>query len=281
MKAKQKCQRCAMPFDASKAQCPSCSFWHITSAIINQEQDGTVNLDDVEGDNVARIKTGWEWDKCFGGDEIDGELIGKGITLGSAILLGGKAGAGKSTAAIQIADAIALSTGREAMYIAAEESASQIKDRAIRIKRKAKRGIRLFPMGNTANLGDCLRARRPSVIILDSLQGFTKVPDEQVDLCKQLKIVAVELNCPAIIIGRINKDDDVEGVEALKHEVDTVCMLFPTGQGEYRSLETDKNRFGTANIEITLLMTREGLVDVGEEPDTDSFGDTVEGDGHG
>ena len=229
------------------------------------EGDGTVLLSQVKGTSIRRIKTGRAWDKNFGGQKRDTEVIGLGIAIGSTILIGGVAGAGKSTGALQLSDIIAKQTKREVMYVAAEESEEMIKDRASRLRFEAAELVRIFPMGCKTDLAASLVRRRPVAIILDSLPGLVESPEEGVTLCSRLKLIAVELDAPILIIDHINKQDDFAGLEKLKHCVDTTITLFNTGEGEYREMTTEKNRFGMANVVTTMLMTEQGLIDVDDE----------------
>lgn len=260
-KLHQHCARCGARFDGDLSRCISCGHWNIGNEQRAANVDETVLLSDVTGASIERILTGYAWDRCFGGIKEGLDVVGKGIALGTTILLGGVAGAGKSTLALQLSDIIASEKKREVFYVAAEESAAQIKDRALRLNLQSSACIRLVPMGAQVDLGATLLARKPVAVIVDSLPGFVETPDEAVELCKSLKHVAVQLNAPILIIDHINKQDDFAGFEKLKHEVDTTISLFTTGDGERREMTTHKNRFGMANVTVGLLMTERGLVD--------------------
>ncbi len=254
----------------NQSQCPSCKEWDWGITAIKKEgeviEDGTILLSAVIGDKLKRILTGIP--------SFD-DLVGGGIAQSSVILLGGMAGAGKSTIALQLSDNIAGSLNRETLYIAAEESAPQIKDRAYRLALKNPHLVRLFPMGNQADVSMCLQQRKPCAVIVDSLPGFVSGLEEAVDFCKILKSFAVELDAPFIIIDHVNKADDFAGLEKLKHEVDTTITIYPTGEGEIREMTILKNRFGQANKTIELLMTETGLIEYGS-PDGEEDDDETE-----
>ena len=203
-KAVRSCGFCAHKFDESKAQCPSCGQWNIPSAV-NDSTDQTILLSDVSEKPINRIVTG-PWDRCFGG----------GIVTVSVTLLGGVPGAGKSTMSLQMADQIGLKTKREVIYIGAEESVEEIKYRAMRLDLKAMNLIRLHPMGSSADLGEIIKSRKPSAVILDSLPGLVSDPDVAVELCKRFKEYSVEYQFPTIIIDHVTKDNDFAGFMQLQ-----------------------------------------------------------------
>ena len=64
-------------------------------------------------------------------DALD-RVLGKGLVPGSALLIGGEPGIGKSTLLLQMAGAVAAS-GKLVLYASGEESLPQIKDRASRL----------------------------------------------------------------------------------------------------------------------------------------------------
>jgi DNA repair protein RadA/Sms len=241
------CTACEKQFDASKFRCPSCGKWNVPGAGAGAN-DQTVLLSEIEPIPVKRMITG-PWDLCFGG----------GIVVSSVSLIGGAPGAGKSTMSIQLCDAIAASVEREVLYIATEESKEQIKDRALRLQLKAQQLIRMHPMGSSADLGEVIMTRRPSAVIVDSLQGMTSDPELAAEYSKRFKDYAVELNAPVILIDHITKDADFAGMMSLQHNVDTTLSLFPDEEG-VRELMTIKNRFGPANVAVRLEMTASGLV---------------------
>jgi DNA repair protein RadA/Sms len=186
--------------------------------------------------------------------------FGGGIPLDSVTLIAGKAGGGKSTLSIQLCDMIASVTNAECLYIAAEESGAQIKERAKRLALTSPHLIRLSPMGADNDIGEVIERRKPKAVILDSLPGFVTSDDEAVSLCNALKLFATRISAPFIVIDHINKADDFAGKEALQHAVDITMTLFPTGEGEQRELFTHKNRYGKAQVSSLFDMTEKGLV---------------------
>jgi DNA repair protein RadA/Sms len=257
--AKQNCARCKHAFDEHKAQCPACKHWNIASSA--GKTDGTVLLKDVTRKKVERIMLPLEsLNRIWGG----------GMAVGTTTLLGGKAGAGKSTLALQLADHIAISSSRETLYLAAEENEEQLNDRASRLAIQRIDLVRIIPMGSDADPVACVERYKPVAMIIDSLPGYVSSPEEAVDFCKALKNIAVQYRMPIVIIDHITKEDDFAGLEKLQHEVDTTMLLYPIGtpgeaDAELRELTVQKNRFGPANQNAYLLMTEGGLVEFDPE----------------
>lgn len=259
------CAVCDHRFENSLSKCPSCGHWNIPK-ITTDGTDQTILLSEVSSKPIQRISTG-PWDKCFGG----------GIVTTSVALIGGVPGAGKSTMSLQLADTIAEITNREIIYVGAEESVEEIKDRAMRLNLTQMGKIRMYPMGSNVDLGVILKNRKPSAIFLDSLPGLVSDPEVAVELCKRFKEYAVELKSPVIVIDHVTKDEDFAGLMALQHAVDTLITLNRDDRG-VRYLTTIKNRFGPANISVVLEMTEKGLflgkdIDDENEDDERNMGD--------
>jgi len=262
----QTCKQCGHKFDTSKAMCTSCGFWNTPSG--DDGKDQTILLSEVSETPITKIVTG-PWDKCFSDSSSGG-----GIATTSVTLIGGAPGAGKSTLSLQLADKISARMQREILYVGAEESVNEIKNRAMRLKLESMSLMRMHPMGSNAELGDILLNRRPCAIILDSLPGLVSDPEMAVELCKRFKSYAVELDSPVIIIDHITKQDDFAGLMQLQHAVDTTLSLFPTpdysmcrceikcedGKHFIRELSTIKNRYGPANVMMDLEMSAKGLI---------------------
>jgi len=87
-----------------------------------------ISIDTVEADERDRVLTGIA--------EID-RVLGGGIVGGSAILIGGDPGIGKSTLLLQVMQKLAAS-GLVALYVSGEESATQIKLRGRRVGASSK-----------------------------------------------------------------------------------------------------------------------------------------------
>lgn len=259
------CRKCGNKFEVSKSQCPACKSWDVPNA--NNSNDETVLLSEVSPKPVRRILTG-PWDKIFSYNQTTKEC---GVVSLQTMLIGGAPGSGKSTLALQLCDEIAEQEKREILYIAAEEAAQQIKDRAIRLRIRNSHLIRVYPLGAGTDIGSIIKSRNPAAMVVDSLQGLTKNLEQQVEYCRSLKEYSVVLDSPSIIISQVTKDEDMAGLMALQHEVDT-CALFTIIDKHTRLFENEKNRFGPLQT-MFFKMTETGLVET-KEYDEDDDGET-------
>ena len=273
-KEQNTCQRCTHKFPLSRTQCPSCGYWNVELAF-DTSTDGTVLLSDASVLPVKRLMTG-PWDPCWGHHVEDDGVRHVGVVQSSVTLLGGAPGAGKSTLALQLADSIAGSTGKEVLYISAEEANGQIRSRAERLKLKHTGKIRLRPIGAGGDIGDIMTHRKPVAIIADSLPKICPDMADAVIFAERIKDYTIALNAPAIIIDHVTKEEEFAGLQALQHAVDTT-LLFTVYPDEVRELRTVKNRNGPSGIRVHFTM-EEGGLQVFNLDDDDEEGEDDEDD---
>ena len=265
------CSECGFESPKWYGKCPSCGEWNTLNEELNTQQPksgfsnsfSTVNqvlaLDDICGENDERIPTKIE--------EFD-RVLGGGIVKGSLVLLSGDPGIGKSTILLQICQNLG-SKGQRILYVSGEESANQIKLRAVRI------GVttnNLFILSQTdlATIVECIKAEKPDIVIIDSIQTmvYEQVNSSagsitQVRECTNVFMhTAKGLGIPIFIVGHVNKDGAIAGPKVLEHIVDTVLYFEGERNYSYRILRGVKNRFGSTNEIGVFEMTADGLKEV-------------------
>lgn len=265
------CSECGFESPKWYGKCPSCGEWNTLNEELNSQQTknsfsnsfSTVNqvlaLDDICGENDERIPTKIE--------EFD-RVLGGGIVKGSLVLLSGDPGIGKSTILLQICQNLG-SKGQKILYVSGEESANQIKLRAVRIGVTAKN---LFILSQTdlATIVECIKAEKPDIVIIDSIQTmvYEQVNSSagsitQVRECTNVFMhTAKGLGIPIFIVGHVNKDGAIAGPKVLEHIVDTVLYFEGERNYSYRILRGVKNRFGSTNEIGVFEMTADGLKEV-------------------
>ncbi|MEA1910989.1 MAG: DNA repair protein RadA, partial [Spirochaetota bacterium] len=208
--------------------------------------------------------------------EVD-RVLGGGIMRGSAILLGGEPGIGKSTLMMQIAGSTKLqnnnSSGGKILYISGEESASQLKMRANRLGVKSEK-IEIFIESDLNRIVDILDKSKPELIILDSIQTVVseeagKVPGtvNQVKFCGHSLISWSKNNNAAIFfIAHVTKEGVIAGPKIVEHMVDTV-LYFDHSNSGIRFVRAAKNRFGSVDELGLFTMESKGLQEV-KDPST-------------
>lgn len=207
----------------------------------------------------SRIKTGiGEFDRVLGG----------GVVSGSAILIGGDPGIGKSTLLLQALNKIA-SADYKVLYISGEESVCQTKMRAERLSALSPQ---LFVLAENSleKILKEVKTLKPKVIVIDSIQTvFTNELQSAPGSIGQVRessarlvMLAKSKDISTFIIGHVTKEGAIAGPRVLEHMVDTV-LYFEGNRGHpYRVLRAVKNRFGSSNEIGVFEMKDSGLTEV-------------------
>jgi DNA repair protein RadA/Sms len=265
------CQACGAVHSKWAGRCDACWEWNSiseeasapgpTSAAKGASKGRAIEFSALDGasDPEVRLLTGnSEFDRACGG----------GIVPGSALLIGGDPGVGKSTLLLQIAAGLAAG-GQTVAYISGEEATGQIRLRARRLGLHAA-GVQLASATALRDILATLRAERPGVVIIDSIQtlwsdALPAAPGTvtQVRACAQELVRHAKTTGAAIIlVGHVTKDGQIAGPRVVEHMVDAV-LYFESEQGrEFRLLRAVKNRFGPANEIGVFEMTDVGLREV-------------------
>jgi DNA repair protein RadA/Sms len=201
-------------------------------------------------------------------DELD-RVLGGGLVAGSAVLIGGDPGIGKSTLVLQSGAALAAA-GASVVYLSGEESIEQIRLRAGRL------GLLGAPLRLAAatSVRDILatfdRPGAPQLVIVDSIQTmYVDSVEAAPGTVTQLRTSAHELigfakrrGSALFLIGHVTKDGQIAGPRVLEHMVDAVLYFEGERSHQYRILRAVKNRFGPANEIGVFEMQDQGLVAV-------------------
>jgi DNA repair protein RadA/Sms len=201
-------------------------------------------------------------------EELD-RVLGGGLVEGSAILIGGDPGIGKSTLVLQAGAALAAA-GAPVAYVSGEESVDQIRLRAARL------GLASAPVRLAAatSVGDVIatfdHADAPRLVIIDSIQTmYVEGIDSAPGSVTQLRSSAHELirfakrrGAAVFLVGHVTKDGQIAGPRLLEHAVDAVLYFEGERGHQFRILRAVKNRFGAANEIGVFEMREQGLVEV-------------------
>jgi len=197
--------------------------------------------------------------------ELD-RVLGGGFVAGSAVLLGGDPGVGKSTLLIQALAGLA-GNGR-VLYATGEESVAQTAMRARRVG-AARDAIALVAETDVEKIVAHAHAARPAILAVDSIQtvytpALDSIPGSlaQVRECaSRLVQFAKTTGTPVVIVGHVTKDGGLAGPKTLEHLVDVVLQLEGDG-GPYRILRAHKNRFGSTQEIGVFEMAGAGMAEV-------------------
>lgn len=263
------CQECGYESPQWLGKCPECGAWNSlkeisrfigastdkkTSSVNNNKNIEPKRLDQIKFQKKLRLLTGFS--------ELDG-VLGGGIVKGSAVLLAGDPGIGKSTLLLQIG--LKMSTGKEkVLYISGEESEEQIKLRADRISSKKNSNLLLLSNTNTDSVCEVIQKINPTLVIVDSIQtmesenvsGLSGSVGQVRYGASQFIKLAKTFGIPVIMVGHVTKEGMVAGPMILSHMVDTVLFLEGEKFTRTRVLRSLKNRFGPVD-EIGLFAMEE------------------------
>ena len=267
-RASHVCQACGAAHGKWAGRCDACGAWNTLVEEARAAAPGGAGggrrlaLGDLaeETPPVARLSSGIA--------ELD-RVLGGGLVPGSAVLIGGDPGIGKSTLLLQAAACIARS-GASAIYVSGEESDAQIRLRARRL------GLAGAPValavstsvGDVAATVDAPGAAQ--VLVIDSIQtmhtgGLESAPGTvgQVRASAQELIRAAKRRGTALLlVGHVTKDGQIAGPRVLEHMVDAVLYFEGERGHPFRILRAVKNRFGATDEIGVFAMTGRGLEEV-------------------
>ena len=282
------CQSCGAITAKWTGRCESCGEWN---SIVEEQTGGgigggpakakrsrgrVVPLVGLTGDTkeAPRILSGIA--------ELD-RVTGGGFVRGSALLVGGDPGIGKSTLLIQAAAALAR-LGQRAVYISGEEAIGQVRLRAERLG-LADAPVELAAETSVEDILATLEAGAPpALLILDSIQTlWTDQVESPPGTVTQVRASAQAMvryakkhGTTLVLVGHVTKDGQIAGPRVVEHMVDAVLYFEGDGAHQYRILRSVKNRFGATDEIGVFEMTGSGLTEVAN-PSALFLGDRTSG----
>jgi len=273
-KAKKKftCQQCGAISPRWQGQCDDCGGWNtlaeeagetVFAARHDLQKGGrALKLSSLDSDVALpeRETTGIkEFDRALGG----------GLVAGSATLIGGDPGIGKSTLLLQAAAEIAR-RGLSVAYISGEEASDQVRLRA----RRLGLGDAPVQLASATSVRDILttlgEGDAPDFLIIDSIQTMhSDLIESAPGTVSQVRASAQELirfakvsGTALVLVGHVTKDGSIAGPRVLEHMVDTVLSFEGERSHQYRILRAIKNRFGGTDEIGVFAMVEHGLEEV-------------------
>ena len=262
------CQNCGAEHRKWQGQCPDCNQWNCITEHVEEALTARVgskgkvlqatSITHVSGQDSPRRNTSIE--------EFD-RVLGGGLVHGSAVLIGGDPGIGKSTLLLQAS--CNLAKQETMLYITGEESISQVKMRGERIHALQEQ-LMLIAASELESIMATISKQRPHAVVIDSIQTMvsnrlTSAPGtvSQVRDCAAALIQqAKQMGHALILVGHVTKDGSIAGPRVLEHMVDAV-LYFEGDKGHaHRILRAVKNRFGPAGEIGVFEMSDAGLIGI-------------------
>lgn len=272
------CSSCGYESSRWYGKCPGCEQWNSMEETIRQEEVAAKPNKQRGGTGasaqlLADVETGAEIHVHTGMDEFD-RVLGGGIVEGSLLLIGGEPGVGKSTLLLQICANLS-GLGKRVLYVSGEESARQIKMRAVRLG-VAKKNLLVLAENAMDAIEAKLNELQPDYVVIDSIQTvyrpeMSSAPGSvsQVRECASLLMrFAKTSGCAVILVGHVTKEGAIAGPRILEHMVDVVLYFEGDYQREYRLLRAVKNRYGSVNELGVFEMTGKGMLPVEHASET-------------
>ena len=267
------CRACGAVHKKWVGQCGECGAWNTLEEDAGLSAAGPakrglgrtkgrrVALGGLSGEGPAPPRAG------SGIAELD-RVLGGGLVPGSAVLVGGDPGIGKSTLLLQAIAAFARA-GLDSVYVSGEEAAAQVRLRAERLG-LAEAPVSLAAETNLRDILTTLEETRPALVVIDSIQTmWIDTVEAAPGSVSQVRATAHELTSFAkrrgiavIMVGHVTKEGQIAGPRVVEHMVDTVLYFEGERAHQFRILRAVKNRYGPADEIGVFEMTGRGLAEV-------------------
>ncbi len=270
IKKQYSCISCGSTSSKWLGQCPDCMEWGTiteemssASKIMVPKTGNTQEIHSLADKSVKTMRTKTPIEEL-------NRVLGGGLVSGSAILIGGDPGIGKSTLLLQLSTSLSK-TNMGCLYITGEESINQIKLRAERLDIKDNK-TGLLSATNVEDIISTIDQNKENLdlVVIDSIQTIaTNELSSSPGTVSQIRASAHVLinyakqnNITLLLACHVNKDGQLAGPKVLEHMVDTVLYFEGDHNNHFRILRSIKNRFGGVNEIGVFEMTSKGLMEI-------------------
>jgi DNA repair protein RadA/Sms len=284
------CQNCAARYPKWTGKCENCGEWNTlleqasadvgTSVVAKSSRTGKLLTPQTlrsisEQESIERMKTGIA--------DLD-IVLGGGILPGGVVLLAGQPGIGKSTLLLQIASAIA--EHKSVLYVSGEESASQVKLRAVRLGADKRDDLSFAASTDAEDIAATIRDGKYQLVIIDSIQTLSlaevsSAPGTVSQITNSSNVIiraAKQSGAAVVLVGHVTKEGSIAGPKVLEHLVDVVLQFEGDRYGGFKVVRAIKNRYGSTSEAAIFEMNEDGLRVV-ENPSAALLAERQESDG--
>lgn len=263
-KEEYRCSACGARASQWLGQCPYCREWNTLEQVVVQKTAQTPVFSENRPVELRLVSCDGQQPYSSGLPSLD-RILGSGLVPGSALLLGGEPGIGKSTLLLQVCGSVAAQ-GKKVLYASGEESLPQIRARAERLGALSSNLLAI----STSSVDDILAAiegDHPALLVADSVQTLVSAGVEGLPgNVNQVRAVSTALaeacrrcGTTLVLVGHVTKDGSLAGPRLLEHMVDTVISLEGDRRQMFRLLRVFKNRFGPNEELLVFRMRQKGL----------------------
>lgn len=268
------CQNCGNVTSRWAGKCDACGEWN---TLVEENAASGVGASPSgramrKGTPIKLVSLSGEIEEAprivSGISELD-RATGGGFVRGSAILVGGDPGIGKSTLLLQASAALAKA-GHDVVYVSGEEAVAQIRLRARRLNAIEPK-VGLAAETSVENILATLDGRPPpALLILDSIQTlWTDMVESAPGTVTQVRAAAQAMirfakksGTAIVLVGHVTKEGQIAGPRVVEHMVDAVLYFEGEGGHHFRILRAVKNRFGATDEIGVFEMSDKGLREV-------------------
>ncbi len=266
------CQSCGAVHSKWSGQCSACNAWNTLVEELQSRPPGALAAPRTgrgrglsfealasQSPSPPRLETGLE--------EFD-RVCGGGLVRGSAVLLAGDPGVGKSTLLLQVC-AAAAAHGASCAYVSGEEAVEQIRARALRMGLGAS-PVKLAAETALREILSGLKRERPDLVVVDSIQtlwsdaheaGPGSVTQVRAATAELVRLAKAQGTC-VVMVGHVTKEGQIAGPRVVEHMVDAVFAFEGERGYPFRILRAAKNRFGATDEIGVFEMSDAGLREV-------------------
>ncbi|MFH1384015.1 MAG: DNA repair protein RadA [Candidatus Omnitrophota bacterium] len=265
------CDECGFDSVQWLGKCPQCKSW-------NTFKEMTITAGDKGRRRIKAASRSKEFIKPLSSikryeqerilldhSELD-RVLGGGLYPHTTVLLAGEPGIGKSTLLLQACSTVTETYGKNVIYISAEESLEQIRERAQRLG-ICSDNIYIVQENNFDEFTQHIQDLQPILVVVDSIQAvFDPAVPSSPGTITQVREVAFKFSQMAkeegfilFLIGHVTKDGVVAGPRTLEHMVDVVVYFEGDRYQSLRLIRTVKNRYGATGEIGVFEMREEGL----------------------
>lgn len=219
------CNQCGSVYSKWAGKCEACGEWNSlseeVSAAAASVPKGLSGCTKGRALNLVSLKdeTRSAYERMISGVKEFDRVCGGGLVPGSATLIGGDPGIGKSTLLLQIVCALAKK-GERCLYVSGEEAVDQVRMRAQRL------GLSDSPveLASSSNVREIVasiqdKVNPPKLVIVDSIQTmFIDNIDSAPGTVTQVRTSAQEIirnakpaGISVIFVGHVTKEGQIAG----------------------------------------------------------------------
>lgn len=266
------CQQCGASYSKWAGRCENCGSWNSLveeaaapsgKAVVSRSQGKPLAAEALTAVAVDRVT-----DRIATGMSDLDVVLGGGLMPGGVMLVAGEPGIGKSTLLLQVAANVART--RPVLYVTGEESAGQVKLRAMRLGAGEADALSLVSSTSADDIAATILRGGYDVVVVDSIQTLVmaeiaSAPGTVSQITNATNIIiaaAKASHTTVMLVGHVTKEGSIAGPKVLEHLVDVVLQFEGDRYGGFKMVRAIKNRYGATSELAIFEMEDQGLVPV-------------------